>query len=299
MHVVSFDMGHKLCKKNSMGDLCRVDCSKDSVERIVQLISMQKPFILCNLIQDWPALTEWSLSYLKEKIGGNLISYVETDSSNLTAYQQILQMKAADFFEQVDRIANNEQNTQNLYLVISKIMSHFNRRSPTLSELLKDINIPHFIPYKRLWEINLWIGIGGNKSNLHFDPEENLLAVIQGSKKIILFSSDQTKLLYQNKKNKINLLHSMVNIFNFDDTQFPLMRKAKYYETEVKKGEALYLPSGWWHAVESSNELNIAVNLWWLIKCHRLLNFSSHVTKQIFAIKGKWLSVVFPRMLRV
>ncbi|MBU6184032.1 MAG: cupin-like domain-containing protein [Rickettsiales bacterium] len=298
MLTVDTGMSHKLCKENSMGDIYRVNFNEDSRGIISRLISIRRPFIICNLMKSWPATYKWNLEYLEEHVGDNLINYVETDINNVTAYEKILQMKMSDFLKRLAKAVHKEHINENIYLVVSKIMSHFNRRSPILPNLLKDINIPNFIPYERLWEINLWMGIGGNRSNLHFDPEENLLSIVQGSKKVVLFAPNQSRFLYQNKKSTTNLLHSTVNIFDFDEEKFPLIKKSKYYETEVKQGETLYLPSGWWHAVESSNELNIAVNLWWLIEGYRLLNFSNYLTKQIFAIKGKWLSVLFPKKLR-
>jgi len=46
---------------------------------------------------------------------------------------------------------------------------------------------------------------------------------------------------------------------------FPKYEYAKSIECNIKKGEVLYLPSYWWHEVQSKpdeNHRNIAVNYW-------------------------------------
>ena len=291
-------MNHDLCKNNSMGGLNRVNFNDNYSDEIISLIRYKKPFIIRNFTKSWPAKDIWTLKYLEEKVGSDLIHYVKTNKNNITSYKQIFQMKMSDFLVQINEIVDGKRINANIYLVVSKIMSHSRRSKPELPTLLKDLNIPYFIPFARLWEINLWVGYGGNRSNLHFDPEENLLNVIKGSKKFVLFSPDQYRFLYHNQEPGMNPLQSKVDIFDLNESKFPLMKFAKYYETEILEGETLYLPAGWWHAVESSNALNIAVNFWWLIEGYKLLNFNSYVVKQILAIKGNWFSVLFPKIIR-
>ncbi len=282
-----------------LGDLFRISYQENFLE-LKKLLKENKPFIINNLCNNWPAKNLWDLDYFYKTVGNNTISYVEMNENNITTYNKIHQMQMSGFLDEINQIISNKNNFQEkklLYLVISRIMSHPNRKSPQLSSLLKDINIPNFIPFDRLWQINLWMGIGANKSNLHFDPEENLLTIISGSKRVLLFPPNQKKFLYQNNTPGSNFLQSQVDVFNFDHAKFSLANKACYYETTLYAGETLYIPAGWWHAVESSSSLNIAVNMWWLVNPSYLLKFYSPVTKQIFRIKHKWHSVLFPNIL--
>lgn len=67
--------------------------------------------------------------------------------------------------------------------------------------------------------------------------------------------------------NNLNLQvenYSEVDFFEPDNAKYPLFSKVKgkmYVETEP--GDILYIPSRWWHQVKSSEERNIAINLWY------------------------------------
>jgi hypothetical protein len=286
---------HYLDKNNCLGDVCRISTSSD-LKCFKALFDAERPFIIKGLTKNWQAPKLWNLNYFDQVVGDRLISCVHLTDSNLTAYEEIKEMLFSEFLIILKNTLINNSTTelnQKLYLVISRIMSHHNnRRKVQLPELLKDIEIPVFIPFKRLWQINLWIGAGGNKSNLHFDPEDNLLIPLQGFKKLILIPPNQTKLI--SRKGPTHQ-HSAVNVFDIiDKTKYPKIDSIKYYQTVIEPEEALYIPSGWWHAVNSSDDLNIAVNIWWLAKPHYLLKLYNPVRQRLWKTKGKWLSVLFP-----
>jgi oxalate decarboxylase/phosphoglucose isomerase-like protein (cupin superfamily) len=50
-----------------------------------------------------------------------------------------------------------------------------------------------------------------------------------------------------------------------DFTRFPRFREALKHAivAELEPGDALYIPSLWWHHVESIGVLNAMVNYWW------------------------------------
>ncbi|DBB09174.1 TPA: hypothetical protein ACH3X3_007774 [Trebouxia sp. C0006] len=58
--------------------------------------------------------------------------------------------------------------------------------------------------------------------------------------------------------------HSHVNFAHPDDQQHPLYKQALQSQQEfvLQAGDALFIPEGWWHQVDSQ-DTTIAVNFWW------------------------------------
>ncbi len=279
-------MNHQLAKENSLGEVCRFS-GLGNEEELKNLLKFHKPFIVKDLAKSWPAFNKWNLDYMLTKEKNSKV-WVRDGMSNK---QTIEPVPFTDFIQNLKENSANNFSKKNLYLVLSRIMSHSNARSVQLPNLLQDIVLPSFIPIERLWEINLWIGAGGNRSGLHFDPEENLLFPIKGEKKIILISRSDTKNIYQRLDGQ-NILESKLDIFNIDKKNFPRIDNVKYYQTVIYPGEALYIPSGWWHAVESTVDTNISVNIWWLPNFTFLFKFPT--CRRLWQKKEKWWSVLFP-----
>ncbi|RDV26798.1 cupin-like domain-containing protein [Alteromonas aestuariivivens] len=112
----------------------------------------------------------------------------------------------------------------------------------------------------------LWIG---NKSRIaaHYDMPDNLICVTAGKRKVTLFPPDQVENLY------VGPLHftpagqaiSLVDLANPDFEQFPRFRLALEAAMvfELTPGDALYIPSMWWHHIEGQESINMLVNYWW------------------------------------
>lgn len=286
-------MDHDLRKESCRGDICRFKLSTNPSD-INKLLINEMPFIVDNLSHNWSAQKIWNLGYLNKVVGENSISFGKLDKSGAVNYDVVETQKMQHFLQYIQHYQNNSNipDAQGIYLITSRLMTHEKARNVQLPELLKDIEVPCFIPYNKLWEINLWIGIGGNRSNLHFDPEENILTILQGSKSIVLFPPNQTKFLYQNKTKLAKNLQSCVDIFSIDRDKYSLIDKAIYYQTQLSEGESLYIPSGWWHAVESSESLNMAINFWWLVKFKHLFSFSNPSMRRLWQKDNKWLTVL-------
>ncbi len=277
-------MKHELPTKNSRGEVCRFS-AVDDPKCIAKLFSSHKPFIIRNASTSWNAISTWNADYLSELVGTNQVWIRDS-------HQHSSQIERVAFSEFLSRLQKNTK-TKKPYLVLSRMLAHRRARSVQLSRLLKDIEIPCYIPWERLWEINLWMGYGSNKSHLHFDPEENLLIPINGAKELIIFEPKYTKYIYQNLDKGGNILQSKVDIFNLDYKKFSKIKNVKYYQIKVEPGDALYIPSGWWHAVESAKGINISVNIWWLPSPKFLFKFPT--CSRLWQKHSKWWSVLFPK----
>ena len=112
----------------------------------------------------------------------------------------------------------------------------------------------------------LWIG---NKSRIaaHYDAPDNLICVTAGKRKVTLFPPEQVENLY------VGPLHitpagqavSLVDFHNLDFEKFPRFSQAlEHAQTvELLPGDALFIPSMWWHHIEGQQRMNMLVNFWW------------------------------------
>ncbi len=104
----------------------------------------------------------------------------------------------------------------------------------------------------------LWMSSGGTSSSLHFDTHENLMLQIDGEKKVYFWPPSESHLLYMDYNTRYGL--SPVNPDRVDLDRFPLMGAVKGgMVAHLKKGDALFIPDGWWHQVRTLPGRNIAV----------------------------------------
>lgn len=109
-------------------------------------------------------------------------------------------------------------------------------------------------------DINAWFGPGGTVSPMHFDPRENILAQIFGSKYVRLYSPQYSDYLYPNEEGLMTNT-SQVDVENPDLDQFPRFAEAPYVECVLNAAEMLYIPQKWWHYVRSL-EPSFSVSFW-------------------------------------
>lgn len=113
---------------------------------------------------------------------------------------------------------------------------------------------------------NLWIG---NQSCIatHFDFPENLACCIAGQRRVTLFPPDQLENLYIGPLDitPAGQPISLVDSRNPDFERFPRYKQAlsKAIEVILSPGDALFIPSMWWHQVTATSSFNVLHNYWW------------------------------------
>lgn len=58
---------------------------------------------------------------------------------------------------------------------------------------------------------------------------------------------------------------SMVDLYKPDFNRFPKLCNLKGYETIVSPGDVLYIPTYWFHHIESLNEITMSINFWYKV----------------------------------
>ncbi|MDE0877630.1 MAG: cupin-like domain-containing protein [Sphingomonas bacterium] len=114
--------------------------------------------------------------------------------------------------------------------------------------------------------VSLWLG-NRTKTATHFDFPHNLACVVAGRRRFTLFPTEQARNLYIGPLD-VTLAgqpSSMVDVAAPDLSRFPRYADAATaaLTAELEPGDALYVPSLWWHAVESRDDVAAMVNYWW------------------------------------
>lgn len=112
----------------------------------------------------------------------------------------------------------------------------------------------------------LWIG-NATTISTHYDVAANIACVAAGHRRFTLFPPEQVANLYVGPlENTISGQPvSMVDPLAPDLERFPRYREAMAaaQTAELGPGDAIFVPSLWWHNVRSLSRFNLLVNYWW------------------------------------
>ena len=115
-------------------------------------------------------------------------------------------------------------------------------------------------------EPRIWIG-NAVKVNTHFDLAHNIACVVGGRRRFTLFPPGQIANLYLAPLDftPSGAPVSLVQFTAPDLAKYPRYEEALKHamQAELGPGDALFIPYGWWHHVESLTPFNVLVNYWW------------------------------------
>ncbi|KQZ65765.1 hypothetical protein ASD67_01300 [Sphingopyxis sp. Root1497] len=111
----------------------------------------------------------------------------------------------------------------------------------------------------------MWIG---NDSHIatHFDQSDNVAVVVSGVRRFVLFPPEQVANLYLGPLNKTPAGQpvSMVAVDDPDLARYPRFAGAMEAAqvATLGPGDAIFIPSLWWHNIRATGPLNLMVNYW-------------------------------------
>jgi hypothetical protein len=235
-----------------------------------RLKTAREPFVIRGLVADWPLVKagiESSASaraYLLEhrrdraftvNIGqpaaGERLFYDELMAMNFRTGRGSLD----DIFAGID--ANEgRRDAPAIYLSSVDVNDYFDG--------LHDAN--HVDLGEREPIESIWIGTR-TRIAAHNDFPDNLACCAVGRRRFTLFPPDQFANLYVGPIDNTPAGRpvSMVDLHDPDFARFPHFREALKVArvAELEPGDAIFIPSMWWHHVEALEPFNVLVNYWW------------------------------------
>ncbi|HEY0684184.1 MAG TPA: cupin-like domain-containing protein [Steroidobacter sp.] len=114
--------------------------------------------------------------------------------------------------------------------------------------------------------VSIWLG---NRTRIaaHHDLPDNIACVVVGHRRFTLFPPAQLQNLYIGPLDftPAGQAISMVDFAKPDLQRFPKFAEAVRHAqvAELGPGDAIFIPSMWWHHIEALDTLNVLVNYWW------------------------------------
>lgn len=113
---------------------------------------------------------------------------------------------------------------------------------------------------------SIWIGTR-TRIAAHNDVPDNIAVCAVGRRRFMLFPPEQLVNLYPGplENTPAGRPVSMVDFRDPDFTAHPHFREALRHArvAELEPGDAIFIPSLWWHHVEGLAPFNVLVNYWW------------------------------------
>ncbi len=228
----------------------------------------QKPVIITGAIDDWPAMKKWSPEYFvanaakkdrKKDARAEVVAAPPGGGEARFPYWENLgaRFKHAPLDVMIKYIVEQSKKPggEAMYLQGMSLKEE-------LPALYEDIIPPQYIAPKLPYMTNLWFGTGGIVP-LHFDPQQNLLIQIAGTKDVTLCPPIDLECFYPYKMYIDGHQTSRVNDIHAPDlARFPRFGEVPQYRSKLERGEMLFIPCYWWHQVHTE-ALAISLNLWY------------------------------------
>ena len=246
------------------------DGCKDGIV-LDQVLQSEQPLLLRNLVANWPFVAAAKQSsdaadaYLREFYNGTPVAVSEGPS----------EIKGRIFYNEDLSGFNFRMRRARLEEVLDELKRHRDDENPPVhyvGSTTVDYILPGFREQNDLALgdvtplVSIWLG---NQTRIaaHYDVPDNIACVAAGRRRFTLFPPDQLENLYVGPLDyaPAGQAISMVDLLEPDFEQYPKFRVALQHAqiAEMQPGDALFIPSMWWHHVEGLDSFNVLINYWW------------------------------------
>ncbi|WAR18281.1 JMJD7-like protein [Mya arenaria] len=229
-------------------------------------VSANKPVLINNAINHWPALTKWNNDYLRKNIGDREVTVAVTPNGYadaITDQKFVLpeqrQLKFSHFLDIIEK-----PKAENGVLYVQKQNSNLTDEFVSIiGDVDTQISWGSEAFNKRPDAVNFWMGDERAITSMHRDHYENLYCVVRGKLfDVGTFKEVDGRFIIEPNEDMDKVPWIAIDPLSPDYARYPKYRRAEPIEVTVKAGQLLYLPSLWFHHVRQSHAC-IAVNYWY------------------------------------
>lgn len=238
-----------------------------------ELQAADEPLLLKGVARHWGLVkaglrgSDDAMDYLRRHDGGRPVLYSQGGTD----------IKGRPFYNQDFIALNCQVQRSSLDALLSRIHAHRDDALPPtfyLASMLVDPNLPGFSQDNRLDFANagisappsIWIG-NRVTASCHYDVPNNIAVCAVGQRRFTLFPPDQIRHLYPGPLAPTpgGQAVSVVDFERPDLARYPRFAQALAHARSVvlQPGDAIYIPSMWWHHVQGLDAFNVLVNYWW------------------------------------
>lgn len=205
-------------------------------EFIENYYKKQKPVVITNQIEDWPAFTKWNFDFLRQVAGDKMVPLYDSRKTDYTK-----KVNEPDFTmtlsEYIDIL---EKGPTDLRIFLFDLMKDVPSMKADMKWPELGIHLLKSLPL-------LFFGGQDAKVFMHYDIDfPNIFHIhFEGKKQCVLVDPKETKYMYRLPYSWI--CNEDIDFDNPDFEKFPALKKINPYITYLQHGEMLYMPEGWWH----------------------------------------------------
>ncbi|WP_395345113.1 cupin-like domain-containing protein [Ningiella sp. W23] len=242
-----------------------------------QMLKAEYPIVFRNLVSDWPIVKLCENNTDPQKRLHAQAEYLQRFSAGATvpAWVADKKEKGRFFYNQDMSGFNFEQQRLPFNDVLAWLVANADDEdiaSVYLGSTSVDLLMPNYRKQNDIALLNkaplvsLWMG---NRSRVapHYDATDNVACVLAGRRKFTLFAPEQYDNLYVGpiEFNPAGQAISLVDLHAPDFKQYPKFEQAleNAFEATLLPGDAIFIPSMWWHHVEALDAFNLLQNYWW------------------------------------
>ena len=212
------------------------------MERFAVFRHASRPVLLRGLLDDAARRDYWSLPSLRQRFADHVVSVIPTKDGRIS-----LDVQTGVDFETVrfgDYLGHLERGDHLEAYVVAPA-------DTWMPELNDGVRPPEYCRDAAWRNSRFWFGPARTSVPLHRDVAENIFFQLMGRKRFFIYAPAASAWLYSNP-----FRSALPNFSRFDPEapdyeRFPLSREVQPLEVVLEPGDALYLPSRWWHQVRS------------------------------------------------
>jgi hypothetical protein len=231
-------------------------------------VEANRPVVVSGVMEPWAALGRWSPDYLAEVAGEHAGEVIVSRNGLYPDYisqpspMAKVEMPLAEFLRRAIPDSGEPLppvlGPGETYYIYGK--SYLLDAIPRLRE---DVQPPACLGSTPVSTTSVWISSPGCVTPLHYDLPNGLLCQVLGSKQVYLFDPTQHDLLYPRGRQFPGFdnfeRQSQVDIHHPNLDAFPEFARAEALECTLRQGDSLFIPSNWFHEVETL-ELSISIS---------------------------------------